>query len=100
MRVITEGASCEDRDDWDRLPACGRDLDLARRAVGQVVERDDLAVATGVDEALDQAAVEAAHQLGVGLGQLAERAVGEGDRGAVVVDDRLGVEAERGQLLR
>ena len=52
-----------------------------------------LAVAPGVDEALDQAAVEAAHEVGVGLGQLAERAAGEGDGGAVVVDDRLRVEA-------
>ena len=34
-----------------------------------------------LDEALDQAAVQAAHQVGVGLGQLPERAVGEGDRG-------------------
>ena len=36
----------------------------------------------GVDEALDQAPVQAAHEVGVGLGQLAERAVGEGDGGA------------------
>ena len=63
------------------------------RAVGQIVEGDHLAVAPGVDEALDQAPVEAAHEVGVGLGQLPERAAGEGDRGAVVVDDRLGVEA-------
>ena len=80
------------------LPGRRRDLDLAGRAVGQVVELDDLAVAALVDEPLDQAPVQAAHEVGVGLGQLAERAAGEGDGGAVVVDDGLGVEPERRQL--
>ena len=64
------------------------------------MEADDLGPAELVDEALDQAAVQAAHQLGMGLGQLAERAVGEADDGghAVVraVDRR--VEAERVEL--
>ena len=98
VRVITGGASCGTWCCRDMLPGRLRDLDLARRAVGQVVELEHPAVAPLVDEALDQPAVQAADEVGVGLGQLAERAVGEGDRGAVVVDDGLGVEAERGQL--
>ena len=57
-------------------------VDLARRAVGERVEVVDPGAAERVDEALDQALVQRAHDLGVGLGQLAERAVGEGDRGA------------------
>ena len=54
-------------------------------AVDERVEVDDLDLAgtDDVDEALDQAAVQAAHEIGVGLGQLAERAVGERDRVAV-----------------
>ena len=51
------------------------------RAVDEVVERRRTSPSPArVDEALDQAPVQAADQLGVGLGQLAERAVGERDR--------------------
>ena len=63
------------------------------------MERHHLAVAPSVDEPLHQAPVEAAHEVGVGLGQLAERTAGERDGGAVVVDDRLRIEAEGGELL-
>src|SRR3546814_1951505 len=75
-----------------------RDLDLARSAVGEIVEVDDGAVAAGVDEPLYETPVQRAHDLGVRLGQLAEGAPGEGHREAGVVDDGLRVEAERGQL--
>src|SRR3546814_12591165 len=70
-----------------------RDLDLARSAVGEIVEVDDGAVAAGVDEPLYETPVQRAHDLGVRLGQLAEGAPGEGHREAGVVDDGLRVEA-------
>ena len=52
----------------------------------------------GLHEPLDQAPVQAAHQLGVGPGQLLERAAGEADGHAVVVGHDGGVEPEGGQL--
>ena len=45
----------------------------------------DLAAAHRINEALDQAPVEATHQVRVSLGQLPEGAVGEGDHGALAV---------------
>ena len=61
-------------------------LDLARLPVDEGVEVDDLGAAHGLDEALDQPRWRRADEVGVGLGQLAERAVGEGDdRGLAVV---------------
>ena len=100
VRVITEGASCGDRDELG--PGYRRAVAISTwhgRAIGKIVERHHLAVASGVDEALHQAPVEAAHEVGVGLGQLSERTAGERDGGAVVVDHRLRVEAEGGELL-
>ena len=64
------------------------------------VEVVDLGVAHRLDEALDHAAVQRAHEVGVGLGQLAERAVGEGDDGGLAVVGAVdrGVEAEAVEL--
>src|SRR5687767_1022928 len=71
------------------LPGGGsrRDLHLAGGAVRETVELDDHAVAPGLDEPLDETAVQVADELGVDLGELLERAAGEGDRRAVGVDD-------------
>ena len=82
-----------------RLRALGdHQLHLTRRAVDQRVELDDFGSTEAVNQALDHAAVHLADQLGVGFGQLAERAPGEGHYGAVVDFGNLRVEAEPGLL--
>ena len=53
----------------------------------QRVEVVDFAAPDGVDEALDQTAMEGAHELGMLLGELAERAVREADESVVTVVD-------------
>ena len=58
----------------------------------------DLAGTDHLDETLDEAAVEAADEVGVGLGQLSERAVREGDRGRLVVAGDRRVEPESVEL--
>ena len=79
------------------------DHDVARLGVVQRRELLDASpVADGVDHALAEPAVQVAHQLRVGLGELAERAVEELDAGAALVGavgglDR-GLEPEPGQL--
>ena len=73
-------------------------LDLAGRAVDERVELGHLGTADLVDEPLDHAAVQAADQVGVLLGQRAERAVGEGHDGTALEIDHLGVESESGLL--
>ncbi len=62
--------------------------------MSQVVERHDAGPAGLVDEPLEQAAVQRAHQLGLGLGQLGERAVGERHGRGVALVDPGRVEAE------
>src|SRR3954470_15428339 len=62
---------------FGRRRAGGADVDLARIAVDQRSERLDLGTAQRGDDAVHQAEVEAADEVGVHFGQLAERAVGE-----------------------
>src|SRR6202008_3838864 len=83
-----------------RLPVGGHaatdELNLAGRAVDQRVEdiHGDLAVGHRLEQALHQSAVEVAHQVGADFGDVAERAVGEGDGGAVALDVEHRIEAE------
>src|SRR5688572_9976986 len=69
---------------------------LAGRPVGKIAELGDDGVAEIVGEPLDEAAVHRADQRRVRLGMGAERAVGEGDDGGLVVgavaDDRVETE--------
>ncbi len=58
------------------------------------MELVDHGAADGVDEPLDEPAMEAAHDVGVRLGQLTERSMREGHRGLAVVVDHGGIEAE------
>ncbi len=73
---------------------------MARLRVVQRRELLDCSPADGVDHALAQPAVEVADELGVRLGQLAERAVEELDAGGVAgaVGFQRGLEPELGEL--
>src|SRR5688500_7178113 len=59
----------------------GDQVDLTRIAVGQRAEPLDVNAPEHLHHSLDDAPVQVADQLGEGLGQLAVRAVGEGDGG-------------------
>src|SRR5438128_771872 len=77
----------------------GRERNLARRAIDESAELVDADAADGVDEAFDEAAVEIAHELRVGLGQLGERAAGERDDDLVGVVGHCRVEADAAELV-
>ena len=76
---------------------------MARLGVVQRGELFDPSPTHLVDDALAQPAVEVAHELGVGLGQLPERAVQELDAGRALVlavgGVGRGLEAELGELV-
>ncbi len=74
--------------------------DVARLVVVQRRERLDRSPTDRRDHAFAQASVQVAHQLGVGLGQLTERAVQEVDpgRSRLIAGPRRGLEPEPAEL--
>ena len=64
------------------------EVDPARIPVDQGAEALHGAAAHPVDKTLDEAPVQVAHEVGTLLGQLAERAVGEGHRGGIALAGR------------
>src|SRR5437764_306311 len=61
------------------------EVNVARIAIGEGGKGGDGGPTELVDEPLDQPPMQVADQLGIGLGQVAERAVGEGDGGQPTV---------------
>src|SRR5688500_6864057 len=76
----------------------GGERDLAGRAVDQGAELLDGGAADRLDEPLDEAAVQVAHELRVRLRELGEGAARERDDDAVVVGHR-GIEADARELV-
>ena len=66
--------------------------------MGEGVEVVDGAFARLLDEALDHAPVQRTHELGMRLGQLAERAMGEGDHRDLSVVRAVNRRIEEGML--